>query len=205
MGRGFACSPWVPFHRVASFLPWTMFIHAKGALHSAEGCPRPTERLGISGLALQFFPHLHIFSHFPPFSPTFCHFSSFPPIFNSINISICPHFLFFPIFPRERCLEPYCQLCQEFLGFESVLLNTLRTISVARAARGMEPGVKQARQDGLNCPFPIILPISRPRPPVPCPPPPGPLWMICCRLTRGLGFGMCLTRAPFVPTARQGP
>ena len=90
--EGFACSPWVPFHSLASFLPWTMCTIQRGALHSAEGCLRPTEGLGISWLALQFFPGLHIFSHFPPFfqylSPISPHFPPFSTIF-----PISPFFL----------------------------------------------------------------------------------------------------------------
>ena len=52
-GIGFACSPWVPFHSVASFLPGACAPIQRGALHSSEGCPRPTEGVGISWLALQ--------------------------------------------------------------------------------------------------------------------------------------------------------
>ena len=79
-------------------------------------CPRPTEGLGISWLALQFFPSLHIFS---------IQYLLPPPPF--------PHFSYFPIFPRECCWEPCCRLCREFLGLEKALVPRI----VLRAGTGM--------------------------------------------------------------------
>ena len=70
----------------------------RGALHSSEGCPRPTEGVGISfsNMFAQFSPSLNIFPIPPVFpvpptpTPPIPPFPLFPPI--------SPHFPPFPLF-----------------------------------------------------------------------------------------------------------
>ena len=88
--EGFACSPLVLFHSVASFLLWTICTHTKGHYVPLKLVRYPQRGfyLSISSLVSTFSPispdSFNVFSPFPPFLPIFTHFS--------------PFYLFLPIF-----------------------------------------------------------------------------------------------------------
>ena len=81
-------------------------------LFSSMDNVRPCKRLHCSLLKAVRYPQRGWLS-----APLFPLFSTFPPISPHFPQSP-PHFPYFLILPQERCWEPYCRLCWEFLGLE---------------------------------------------------------------------------------------